>query len=88
MATFTYIGDADEVEFFGLLFVNGEATEVPEDHPAMAKLPTNGQFVADDGDGLETFSLAELKAHAAANGIDLGDARKKAEIVAAIRAAA
>lgn len=43
---------------------------------------------ADGGEGsLEDMTVAELKAHAAENEIDLGDASKKADIIAAIEAA-
>lgn len=88
MAVFTFIGDVDEIDVYGVHFVRGEATEVPDDHPQLAKFAGNGQFVSGEGDGLEAFTLAKLKAHAEANGIDLGDAKKKADILVAIRAAA
>lgn len=38
-------------------------------------------------DSLDGLTVAELKAHAAEKGIDLKDATKKADILAAIRAA-
>lgn len=41
----------------------------------------------DDGDGLDGMKLDELKALAVAEEIDLGEASKKADIVAVIRAA-
>lgn len=39
-----------------------------------------------DDDGLDTFSVAELKQHAIDEQIDLGAAKSKADILAAIRA--
>lgn len=47
-------------------------------------------FEGDDGetgDGLADITVAELKAIAEAEGVDLGEATKKAEIIAAIEAA-
>lgn len=38
-------------------------------------------------EGIETMTVEQLKEYAAANGIDLGDANKKAEIVAKIKEA-
>jgi len=39
-----------------------------------------------DDDGLEAMNLPDLKSTATAEGVDLGNATKKADIVAAIRA--
>ena len=39
------------------------------------------------GSGLEDKTVAQLRAHAEENGIDLGDATKKADIIAAIELA-
>jgi hypothetical protein len=39
-------------------------------------------------DGLEAMTVDQLKAHAAEKGFDLGDATKKADIIAAIEKAA
>lgn len=89
MAKFTYIGeDAEEITVYDITFVQGEATEVPDDHPKLAKFAGNGQFVAGEGDGLDGFTVAELQTHAESIGVDLGEAKKKSEIIAAIRAAA
>lgn len=38
--------------------------------------------------GLESMTVADLKAHAEGNAIDIGDATKKADIIAAIELAA
>ena len=43
--------------------------------------------VESDGDGLVALKVADLKAIAEAEGIDLGDASKKADIISAIELA-
>jgi hypothetical protein len=51
--------------------------------------PTNWQpYVAPPADPLEAMKVADLRAHADGNGIDLGDAKTKPDILAAIRGAA
>ena len=70
---------------------------VPEqvDQQQIDHLLSVGLIAADDGqpgDGqpakpVGEMTVDELKAHAAENGIDLGDARTKADIMAAIQAA-
>lgn len=51
-----------------------------------------GETAGNEGDGahvdLEKMKVGELKDHAAALGVDLGDANTKAEIIAAIATAA
>jgi hypothetical protein len=53
--------------------------QAPELAPALIALPAGEPAVAKP---VEKMSVRELKAHAAALGVDLGDAAKKADIVA------
>jgi len=57
-------------------FLDGEPTDLDDE-----------QTGEDVGDGLDNETVADLKATAEAEGIDLGEATKKADILAAIRAA-
>lgn len=63
------------------LKASGRLDGEPED------LPDDGDDGENIGDGLDNETVADLKATAEAEGIDLGDATKKADIIAAIRAA-
>jgi len=62
------------------------AYALPVFRPPAAAHPADNK---DDeaGDGLDELSVRELRAYATEHDIDLGDAKKKADIVAAIRAA-
>lgn len=64
------IGEMIEGELAEVAVREKWADEVKEGEPA--------------GKSLEDMTVAELKAHAEANGINLGDATKKADIVKAI----
>lgn len=76
----------------------GPAAEVQEENPEQAEqaeTPENQEDPAAEGEkeenteppALEEMTVAELKAYAAENSIDLGTATKKADIIAAINAA-
>lgn len=56
--------------------MRGEITEVEDDV----------EEAEDEGDGLDTFTVPELKKYAVDQNIDLGEARTKPAILAAIRA--
>jgi hypothetical protein len=56
----------------------------PLDHDSDGK---KGGTAPSTETGLKSMTVAELKAHAEQNGIDLGDATKKADIIAAIELA-
>lgn len=65
-----------------------EMTEERADAMVTAKLaeelPDDGEDDADGGDNLDGLKLEELKSIAAAEGVDLGEAKTKAEITAKI----
>lgn len=48
MAKLTWLGDGDpsaqDVEVYGLRFIKGEATDVPDDHARIGKLRSNPLF--------------------------------------------
>ena len=54
MAKITYIGEADEVEAFGVVFQRGKAVDVPSDNPGLAKIKANQMF-ADTAAELKAF---------------------------------
>jgi hypothetical protein len=69
------------------LHVFGPDDEVPAD---LAKLITNPKVWAEtdaEGEPSEAWTVAQLKAYADEHSIDLGDATKKADILAAIELA-
>lgn len=90
-----YIGSDDptdnaECAAFGRTWTKGEWVEMADVPP---RLLTNWTFEADSSDddnaaddpaALATLKVADLKAIAAKRGVDLGDAVKKADIIAAI----
>ena len=71
----------------GAHFAHGEA-EVKSDAAAAWFKSHEGYEVEDTSDGsLENMTIAQLKAYAASIGVDLGDAKKKTEIIDAINGA-
>ena len=81
---------------FGAVWADGKCLVVfnrgigtTNDPEAAEKLKTMGYTVEGEApaDPLAAMKVDELKAYAAEKGIDLGDATKKADILAAIRAA-
>jgi hypothetical protein len=97
---FRFIGSDDPTEntvctVFGLTFQKGEAVEV-KDKKIADKLAGNGTFEAvggrsaksaEEGGELSDLTVPELKALAEDRGVDLGDATKKADIIAALELA-
>lgn len=62
-----------------------EAERTPDDTPTAEDLPFDE--MNEDGSALDSMTVAELKAYAESEGIDLEGATKKADIIAAIEAA-
>ena len=60
--------------------------DFPVDNKEYARLKDGGFLVEEPDDGLDGMKLDDLKALALEEQIDLGEATKKAEIVAVIRA--
>lgn len=65
----------------------GEVVEVDAElGEALLEQTGNYVLVVDVEDDLDTFTVPELRDYASRNGIDLGGARRKADILAAIAA--
>lgn len=70
-------GEEIEVTEARAAVIIGAGVAVRVDEPAPQPPPTD--------DGLEDMTVSELRALADERGIDLGDARRKADIIAALR---
>jgi len=91
-----FIGDPNDnfsgpnvLESYGETFVKNEWASVPE--TVARKLASHSHFEvqeAADPNDLNSLKVAELKAIAEDRGVDLGDATKKADIIAALELAA
>lgn len=91
-----FIGDPNDgfsgpsvLETYGETFAKGEWASVPE--AVWVKLARHSHFEvqgAADPNDLSSLKLADLKELAAERGVDLGDATKKADIIAALELAA
>ncbi|MBF6315043.1 hypothetical protein [Nocardia farcinica] len=76
----------DHVERFDRLNRPQEAASAVEP-PARVEPPAQVERGGDSGEPSEAWTIAQLQAYADARDIDLGDATKKADILAAIAAA-
>ena len=70
------VGHTDDVA--ALAYFRGAGYEVVEDDEPEVEIP--------EGDPSESWKVDQLKAYAADKGIDLGDATKKADILAVLTA--
>ena len=75
------------VDLIGL-FGQEKFERVPDDQqPQPAPAPAPAPAAVPDGDGLEGLTVAQLRTLAAEEEVDLGPAKRKAELVGAIREA-
>ena len=70
----------------GVQFANGQA--IINECPLVEWFREHEGYSVTEEDPLAAMKVEELKAYAAENGIELGEATKKADIIAAIKAAA
>ena len=70
----------------GVQFANGQA--IINECPLVEWFREHEGYSATEEDPLAAMKVEELKAYAAEKGIELGEATKKADIIAAIKAAA
>lgn len=87
----------DEVTNLGITFPKGKWVEIPDDKAA--KFAGNSHFETSEGKakaekpegeeptGYDAQTVPELRALAAERGVELGDATRKADIVAALQLA-
>jgi hypothetical protein len=61
--------------------------EIPVSDDEYQRLVDDKAIEEDEGDDFDAMTVAQLKERAEADGIDLGEATKKADIIAKIRAA-
>lgn len=84
--------DIPDTEAKALIKNDPDCYEIVPDTPEMAKIKANilvkDNETGEEGFNLDGMTVAQLKDFAKENGIDIGDATKKQDIVAAIMAAA
>lgn len=76
--------DQDRLDHLIAVGLVGQASD---DALEAVEYPEEAEAAAAAGDGLDTLKLAELQEYASSNGIPLGAARTKAEVIVVIRAA-
>ena len=84
--------DIPDTEAKALIQNDPDCYEIVPDTPEMAQIKANilvkDNETGEEGFNLDGMTVAQLKDFAKENGIDIGDATKKQDIVAAIMAAA